>query len=187
MPVILLTPKRFEDARGWFSETYSRPRYAALGIECEFVQDNQSLSRPAGVLRGLHFQHPPHAQAKLVRCLKGRIFDVAVDIRRGSPSFGQAVSATLTADKGEQLFVPAGFAHGFVTLEPDTEVAYKVDAPYAPEADAGIAWNDPTLGIDWPLPAAGAIVSDKDAALPRLNAIESPFHYDGRPLQLVTA
>lgn len=187
MPVILITPKRFEDARGWFSETYNRTRYAELGIGHEFLQDNHSLSRPAGVIRGLHFQHPPYAQAKLVRCLKGSIWDVAVDIRRGSPTYGRSVSAKLTAERGEQLFVPEGFAHGFLTLEPDTEVAYKVSAVYAPQADAGIAWDDPDLAIDWPLPVEQPLVSDKDARLPRLNQIDSPFDYDGRPLELITA
>lgn len=187
MPVILITPRRFEDERGWFSETYNRARYSELGIGQEFVQDNHSLSRPAGTLRGLHFQCPPYAQAKLVRCLKGSIWDVAVDIRRGSPTFGRWVSATLTAERGEQLFVPEGFAHGFLTLEPDTEVAYKVSAVYAPQADAGIAWDDPDLAIGWPLPVEEPVVSEKDAKLPRLNTIESPFGYDGRPLELITA
>ena len=187
MPVILTTPKRFEDERGWFSETYNQAREAAAGIDVVFIQDNHSLSRPAGVLRGLHFQRPPHAQAKLVRCLRGSIWDVAVDIRKGSPTFGQSVSATLTAARGEQLFVPVGFAHGFVTLEPDTEIAYKCSALYAPEADAGIAWDDPALGLDWPLPEGGPILSPKDAKLPRLDEIDSPFAYDGRPLELVRA
>lgn len=188
MPVTLITPKRFEDARGWFSETYNRMRYSELGIKEEFLQDNHSLSRPAGVLRGLHFQRPPYAQAKLVRCLKGRIWDVAVDVRAGSPTFGRSVSATLTAEGGEQLYVPEGFAHGFVTLDPDTEVAYKVSALYAPHADAGIAWDDPALGLEWPLPPGGEpIVSDKDARLPHLDEIAPPFIYDGRPLELITA
>lgn len=182
MPVVLIRPKRFEDPRGWFSETYNKPRFADLGVNADFVQDNHSLSRPTGVIRGLHFQKPPHAQAKLVRCVRGRIWDVAVDLRAGSPTFGQHVSAELTAAGGEQLFVPAGFAHGFVTLEPDTEVIYKVDALYAPEADAGIIWNDPDLAIDWPLPVPEPIVSDKDARLPGIKEFESPFAYDGRPL-----
>ncbi len=182
MPVILIKPKRFEDSRGWFAVTYNRERFAALGVDVEFVQDNHSLSRPAGVLRGLHYQHPPHAQAKLVRCVRGRIWDVAVDIRAGSPTFGQSVTAELTAGGGEQLFVPAGFAHGFVTLEPDTEVVYKASAFYAPQADAGFRWDSPGLGLDWPLPPGGPVLSEKDERLPTLNEIESPFVYDGRPL-----
>jgi dTDP-4-dehydrorhamnose 3,5-epimerase len=184
VPVVLIKPKRFADARGWFSETYNRARFAELGVEVEFVQDNHSLSRPAGVLRGLHFQTPPHAQSKLVRCVRGRIWDIAVDLRAGSPTYAQSVSAELTAEGGEQLFIPQGFAHAFLTLEPDCEVVYKVDALYAPDADGGIAWDDPDLAIDWPLPAGvdAPVVSDKDAVLPRLKDFESPFAYDGRPL-----
>ena len=187
MPVVRITPKRFEDARGWFSETYRRDRFVAAGIEAEFVQDNQSFSRPAGTLRGIHFQSPPHAQAKLVRCLQGRIWDVAVDLRQGSPTYGQSVAAELTADKGEQLYIPAGFGHAFLTLEPDTQVAYKVDDFYAPECDGGIRWDDPDLAISWPLPGAAPELSDKDKKLPLLKDFVSPFAYDGRPLQLVDA
>ncbi|HYZ47647.1 MAG TPA: dTDP-4-dehydrorhamnose 3,5-epimerase [Sphingomonas sp.] len=187
MPVVRITPKRFEDARGWFSETYRRDRFVAAGIEAEFVQDNQSFSRPAGTLRGIHFQSPPHAQAKLVRCLQGRIWDVAVDLRQGSPTYGQSVAAELTADKGEQLYIPAGFGHAFLTLEPDTQVAYKVDDFYAPECDGGIRWDDPYLAISWPLPGAAPELSDKDKKLPLLKDFISPFAYDGRPLQLVDA
>ena len=185
MPVTRITPRRFQDARGWFSETWRRDRYAAAGIGADFVQDNHSYSQAAGTLRGIHFQTPPFAQAKLVRCLRGRIWDVAVDLRAGSPTYGQWTAAELTAQRGEQLFVPAGFGHAFLTLEPDAEVAYKVDAFYAPECDAGIAWNDPDLGIDWPLPGAAPELSDKDAALPRLKDFVSPFPYDGRPLELL--
>lgn len=187
MPVIRITPKRFQDARGWFSETWRRDRYAAAGIDVDFVQDNHSYSRPAGTLRGIHFQTPPFAQAKLVRCLRGRIWDVAVDLRAGSPTYGEWVAAELTAERGEQLFVPGGFGHAFLTLEPDTEVAYKVDAVYAPECDGGIAWNDSDIAIDWPLPGAAPELSDKDAQLPRLKDFVSPFAYDGRPLQLTDA
>jgi dTDP-4-dehydrorhamnose 3,5-epimerase len=187
MPVIRITPKRFQDARGWFSETWQRDRYAAAGIDVDFVQDNHSYSRPAGTLRGIHFQAPPYAQAKLVRCLRGRIWDVAVDLRQGSPTYGQSVAAELTAERGEQLFVPAGFGHGFLTLEPDTEVAYKVDAFYDPASDGGIAWDDPDLAIAWPLPGAAPELSDKDARLPHLKDFVSPFAYDGRPLQLTDA
>ena len=180
---ILLRPRRFQDARGWFSETYSRKTAAAAGIELTFVQDNQSFSAATGTVRGLHFQRPPHAQAKLVRCTRGSIIDYAVDIRRGSPTFGRFVSARLTAEGGEQILVPVGFAHGFVALEPNVEVAYKVTDFYAPECDGGLIWNDPDIGIDWPLPALGASLSDKDAALPRLAEFDSPFDYDGAPLE----
>ena len=187
MPVIRITPRRFADTRGWFSETYQRDRYRAAGIDAEFVQDNHSYSAPTGTLRGIHFQSPPFAQAKLVRCLRGRIWDVAVDLRRGSPTLGQWVAAELTADRGEQLFIPAGYGHAFLTLEPDTEVAYKVDALYAPEADGGIRWDDPDLGIGWPLNDAAPARSDKDQRLPLLKDFVSPFDYDGQPLQLVDA
>ncbi len=183
MPVVKFVPKRFEDARGWFSETYQRDRFRAAGIAPDFVQDNQSYSAPAFTLRGIHFQTPPHAQAKLVRCLKGRIWDVAVDLRARSPTFGKWVAAALTSDGGEQLFVPAGFGHAFLTLEPDCEVAYKVDDFYAPECDAGISWDDPDLAIDWPLDGGSPQLSDKDARLPALKDFSSPVAYDGRPLQ----
>ena len=184
MAVLKIVPRRFEDPRGWFSETYNQARYQSFGIADAFVQDNQSLSRPAATLRGLHFQRPPHAQAKLVRCLRGRIWDVAVDIRAGSPTCGQWVATTLTAQGGEQLYIPTGFAHGFLTLEPDCEVAYKTSALYAPESDAGIAWDDPAVAIAWPLDGAAPQLSDKDRALPRLNGIETGFAYDGVPLTL---
>ena len=182
MPVLLITPRRFEDARGWFAETWHREKFRDLGVDVDFVQDNHSLSRPAGVIRGLHFQTPPDGQAKLVRCLRGRIRDVAVDVRRGSPTYGQWVAAELTAERGEQLFIPVGFAHGFITLEPDTEVAYKVSAPYAPQSDGGIAWDDPAVGVDWRSPVAQPLVSEKDAVLPALKDFDSPFAYDGHPL-----
>ncbi|MDJ0390158.1 dTDP-4-dehydrorhamnose 3,5-epimerase [Roseomonas sp. E05] len=182
-PVQLIRPRRFGDERGWFVESWNRDRFAAIGIRCEFVQDNHSMSATPGTLRGLHFQRPPHAQDKLVRCLRGRIFDVAVDLRKGSPTYGKWVGATLTAEGGEQLFVPAGFAHGFVTLEPGTEVAYKTSAVYAPECDAGIRWDDPDIGVGWPLPAEGPILSGKDRTQPALAGFDSPFGYDGRPLQ----
>jgi dTDP-4-dehydrorhamnose 3,5-epimerase len=187
MPVIRVTPKRFADPRGWFSETYQRDRFRAAGVGADFVQDNQSFSAPAGTLRGIHFQSPPHAQAKLVRCIKGRIWDVAVDLRAGSPTFGEWVAAELTAERGEQLFIPAGFGHAFLTLEPDCEVAYKVDDFYAPDCDGGIRWDDPRLAIDWPLPVAAPALSDKDARLPLLDDFKSPFEYDGRPLELLDA
>lgn len=182
VPVILVKPTRHGDARGWFSETYRHDRWTAWGIPDVFVQDNHSMSAPAGVIRGLHFQAPPHAQAKLVRCIAGRIWDVAVDIRRGSPTYGEWVAAELSTANGHQLYLPAGFAHGFVTLEPDTEVVYKVTDFYAPETDGGLKWDDPDLALPWPLPATGAVVSDKDAKLPGFAGFDSPFDYDGRPL-----
>jgi dTDP-4-dehydrorhamnose 3,5-epimerase len=166
--VKLVTPKRFGDSRGFFSEVYNARAFADAGVSAHFIQDNHSLSAAIGTLRGLHFQTPPFAQAKLIRVVRGRIFDVAVDLRRASPTFGQSISAELSADNGTQLFVPAGFAHGFVTLEPDTEVIYKVDAPYAPANDAGVLWSDPDLAIAWPLPSGAPHLSEKDARLPRL-------------------
>jgi len=157
---------------------------AALGITTTFVQDNHSLSRPPFTLRGLHFQTPPRAQDKLVRCIRGRIFDVAVDVRKGSPTYGTWVGAELSAENGRQLFVPVGFAHGFLTLEADCEVVYKCSDTYAPDHDAGIRWDDPTIGIDWPIPA-GAMpeLSDKDRVQPLLADFESAFSYDGPPLR----
>jgi dTDP-4-dehydrorhamnose 3,5-epimerase len=187
MPVRLLKPKRFEDPRGWFAETYNQKRLADLGIETVFVQDNHSMSRPVGVLRGLHFQAPPFAQTKLVRCVRGRIWDVAVDIRTGSPTYGQWTSAELSAENGRQLYVPAGFAHGFITVEPDTEVEYKVDAFYDRDSEGGLIWSDPSLALPWPLPAGGPILSDKDLLLPTLAEFESPFVYAGRPLEPLDA
>lgn len=178
--VLLIKPRRFGDERGWFMETYSRRALAALGIEAEFVQDNHSLSIPVGTLRGLHFQIPPHAQGKLVRCTAGRVMDVAVDIRRGSPTWGRWVCVELSARNGEQLWVPPGFAHGFVTLVPDAEIAYKVTDYYDPVCDRGIRWD--SVGIDWPLPERGPVLSPKDKTLPPLSEFDSPFAYDGEPL-----
>ncbi len=177
---MLIKPRRFGDERGWFMETWSRRALAALGIEAEFVQDNHSLSRAVGTLRGLHFQTPPHAQGKLVRCVAGRVMDYALDIRRGSPTYGKWLGAELSAASGHQLWIPAGFAHAFVTLEPDTEVVYKVTDDYAPANDGGIRWD--SVGIDWPLPPAGPVLSDKDRSLPSLAEFDSPFPYDGEPL-----
>ncbi|UAL08914.1 dTDP-4-dehydrorhamnose 3,5-epimerase [Caulobacter segnis] len=185
--VVLIKALRFGDARGWFCETYSERSAESAGIDVRFVQDNQSFSASVGTVRGLHFQRAPHAQAKLVRCVRGSIMDYAVDIRRGSPTYGKWVGAKLTAEGGEQLYVPVGFAHGFVTLEADVEVAYKVSDFYAPDCDGGIVWNDPTIGIDWPLPSGGAVLSDKDKVLPTLASFESPFNYDGVPLQPLTS
>ena len=149
--VKLITPQRFYDERGFFSETYNRQRLAEFGIEADFVQDNHSFSSAKGVVRGLHFQVSPHAQGKLVRVTRGAIFDVALDIRRGSPTYGRHVSTVLSAENWAQLWIPVGFAHGFCTLEPNTEVLYKTTAYYAPECSRGIKWDDPALGIAWPV------------------------------------
>lgn len=173
--VILLRTPRHGDDRGWFSETWSRRRFAAAGINCEFVQDNHSRSEPAGVIRGLHFQRPPDAQAKLVRCVRGAILDVVVDLREGSPTFGHHHAVELSAENGDQLFVPHGFAHGFVTMQPGTEVIYKVSAPYSPAHEAGLAWDDPDLEIAWPLAIEKAILTDRDRNWPRLRDLETPF------------
>lgn len=175
--VKILTPKKHGDDRGFFSETYSRHRYAEAGILEEFVQDNQSLSVDSGVIRGLHFQTNPFAQAKLVRVLRGRILDVVVDIRHGSPTFGQSISVVISAEAWNQIYVPVGFAHGLCTLEPNTEVGYKVSAPYAPEHDRGLLWNDPDLGIAWPVDPARAILSPKDTRHPRLKDLPVYFNH----------
>jgi dTDP-4-dehydrorhamnose 3,5-epimerase len=173
--VVVVTPQRFADERGYFMETYRTDRFRALGITADFVQDNEAGSARAGTIRGLHFQKPPHAQAKLVRVLQGAIFDVAVDIREGSPTFGEWVGARLTASGGEQLFLPRGFAHGYCTLDDDTVVAYKCDNRYAPDAEGGIHFADAALAIAWPVAPEAAIVSDKDRALPGIAAIGHPF------------
>ena len=180
--VLLVRSRRFEDARGYFMESWSQPAFARVGIRANFVQDNQSLSIRTATVRGLHFQVPPYAQAKLVRVLKGAIFDVVVDLRSGSPDYGKWCAVTLTEGKPEQLYIPAGFAHGFMTLEPDTLVAYRVDAVYAPECDAGICWDDPDIGIEWPYDANDAVLSAKDSTLPRLAAFSSPFSWKGQVL-----
>jgi dTDP-4-dehydrorhamnose 3,5-epimerase len=171
--LLLITPKRHGDARGWFTETWSRRAFEEAGIRADFVQDNQAFNARKGTLRGLHFQLAPHPQAKLVRVLKGAIFDVGVDLRAGSPTWGQWAGATLTAEGGEQLFVPRGFAHGYVTLTDDTELAYKVDGLYAPDREGGVAWNDPDLAIAWPLDGE-PVLSDKDQRLPRLKDLPPP-------------
>lgn len=166
--VKIVKPRAFEDARGWFMETYTRSELEPLGVSMTFVQDNQSLSRDVGTLRGLHYQRPPFAQDKLVRCVAGRIWDVAVDIREGSETFGRWFGLELSAANRLQLLVPVGFAHGFLTLEPETEVAYKVSAGYSGAHDAGIRWDDPTLAVDWPLPGSAPVLSAKDMQLPLL-------------------
>ena len=173
--VILVTPDRHGDARGYFSETFRANVYEEAGIAGPFVQDNHAYSAEAGVLRGLHFQAPPKAQAKLVRCARGAVLDLAVDIRKSSPTFGQHVSAELSEENGAQLFVPEGFAHGYLTLTADSVVVYKMTAYYARETEGGIAWNDPALGIDWPLPTGTPSLSPKDADLPELANFVSPF------------
>lgn len=173
--VKLLTPKRFSDDRGWFSETYNVRALAKEGIIAAFMQDNQSLSLKKGTVRGLHYQAPPFAQAKLVRVLKGAILDVAVDARKGSPTYGRHVKVRLDDEAGAQLFVPIGFLHGFVTLAADTMVAYKVDAPYDREADGAVLWSDPALGIEWGVSVGEATVSKKDAAAPTFARFQSPF------------
>ena len=172
--LIHINSKRHGDHRGFFAETYSRRKYSELGIDVEFVQDNHSLSREVGTLRGLHFQAPPHAQAKLVRCGLGALFDVAVDIRRGSPTYGRWEGYELSAKNGAQLYVPVGFAHGFVTLMPDSEIVYKCSDYYAPETEGAVLWNDPDISIDWPTEAE-PILSEKDAVAGLLSDLESPF------------
>jgi dTDP-4-dehydrorhamnose 3,5-epimerase len=175
--VVEVTPPKFGDHRGFFSEVFKLPAFEAEGIAIDWMQDNQSLSAQAGTVRGLHFQVPPFAQAKLIRVLRGAIFDVAVDLRRGSPSYGRWVSAELSAEKWNQLLVPVGFAHGFMTLTPDVEVLYKVSAPYSPESEGAIRWDDPDLGIAWPRPG-DAILSGKDAVAPYFKDFDSPFAYE---------
>jgi dTDP-4-dehydrorhamnose 3,5-epimerase len=173
--VKLIAPVRHEDARGFFVETYNWDSWSARGITTRFVQDNHSLSRLKGTIRGLHFQTPPFAQDKLVRVVRGSIIDVAVDIRQGSPTYGRHVAVTLTADDPTQILVPIGFAHGYCTLEPDTEVVYKVSNVYSPTNDRGLRWNDPALAIRWPVGAGEALVSDKDARAPLLAELEPAF------------
>jgi dTDP-4-dehydrorhamnose 3,5-epimerase len=173
--VKIIRSKAFVDARGYFMETYNRQAFADAGISEDFVQDNVSLSAEAGTVRGLHFQTHPFAQAKLVRVMRGRVLDVAVDLRRSSATYGQNVAVELTAENRLQLLVPVGFAHGFCTLEPNTEVAYKVTAHYSAAHDHGVAWNDPALGIDWPVNADRAILSDKDTRYPPLSKLPVYF------------
>lgn len=183
MPVKLIHTRRLVDDRGWFVETYHQPRWAALGVTVDFVQDNHSFSRLAGTIRGIHFQTPPHAQAKLVRCARGRIIDYAVDLRAGSPTYGQHIAAELSAENGDQLYIPVGFGHAFVTVEPDSEVVYKVSNIYAADCDGGVRWDCPAIGIAWQLPPDGPVLSAKDRALPVLAEWDSPFAYDGEPLR----
>lgn len=177
--VLILTPRRFADARGFFSESWNQRVMEEAGIEIAFVQDNHSLSRDVGTVRGLHFQSPPHAQAKLVRCGRGALYDVAVDVRRGSPSYGKWIGVELSADNGRQLLIPEGFLHGFVTREPDTEVIYKCSDFYAPECDGAVRFDDPDLGIDWGIETSAAVLSDKDRAAQSFAAFDTPFVWEG--------
>ena len=173
--VLILTPRRFGDARGWFMETWNATRMAEAGLDLPWVQDNQSFSAAKGTLRGLHFQSPPRAQDKLVRCSRGAILDVAVDIRTGSPTYAKWVGVELSAENARQLLVPKGFLHGFVTLTADTEVQYKCTDTYSPDNDGAVRWDDPAIGVDWGTSAP--ILSDKDAKAPMLADIGTPFRW----------
>lgn len=176
--VKIILPKKHGDARGFFSETYTRRALAAGGIDIDFIQDNHAFSAAKGTVRGLHFQTPPMAQAKLVRVVRGAILDVAVDIRVGSPSYGKHVAVELSADRWNQIFIPEGFAHGLVTLTPDVEVIYKVSQYYSAAHDKGLLWNDPALGIQWPIAPTDAILSEKDKVQPRLAELPAYFQYE---------
>ncbi|UXS03426.1 dTDP-4-dehydrorhamnose 3,5-epimerase [Agrobacterium tumefaciens] len=171
-----ISPARFGDSRGYFSEVFKREWFRENVADVEFVQDNESLSSEAGTVRGLHFQLEPFAQGKLVRCVRGKLLDVAVDIRVGSPTFGKWVAAELTPESGDQLWVPAGFAHGFMTLVDDTMISYKVTAPYSAANDRGLRWDDPEIGITWP-DMGSYILSDKDARQPCLADLPESFTY----------
>lgn len=177
--VLEITPKRFGDHRGFFSETWNKVSWAAAGIDLDFVQDNHSLSAAKGTLRGLHFQAPPHAQDKLVRVIAGAILDVAVDVRKGSPTYGNWVGVELSSDNGKQLLVPKGYLHGFLTLTADCQVVYKCTDVYAPDCDGGVRWDDPDIGIDWGVDADAVTLSDKDKVAPLLADFESPFAFEG--------
>lgn len=177
--VLVFKPKRHGDARGFFSETYSRRSLLEAGVDIEFVQDNHSLSATPGTVRGLHFQTGAFAQAKLIRVGRGAILDVAVDIRRDSPTYGRHVAVEISADAWNQILIPVGFAHGLCTLTPDTEVQYKVSAPYSPAHDHGVLWNDPDIGIEWPVTEADALLSDKDRDQPRLAELPTWFTLAG--------
>lgn len=173
--VVEIIPPKYGDARGFFSEVYKRSAFAEQGIDIDWVQDNQSLSALVGTVRGLHFQAPPMEQGKLVRVLRGAIFDVAVDLRRSSATYGRWVGLELSAERWNQVLIPVGFAHGFMTLQPDTEVLYKVNAPWSAEHEGAILWNDPAMGIEWPDVGVEPTLSDKDRAAPPLAAFTTPF------------
>lgn len=175
--VLLITPRRHADERGFFSEVYNARDLAAAGVDLEFVQDNHAHTVRAGTVRGLHFQIPPHPVAKLVRVAAGAIFDVVVDVRSDSPDFGRHLAVELTADEGQQLLVPVGYAHGYCTLAPDTDVVYKVTDHWGPDVDVGFRWNDPAVGIDWPVDEEHAVLSDKDRALPLLSELPPYFSH----------
>ena len=176
--VLRLTPRRFGDGRGWFSESWNARRMAEAGLVFDWVQDNHSHSAERHTVRGLHFQAPPSAQTKLVRVARGRVLDVAVDMRRGSPDYGRWTAEELSAENGAQLLVPKGFLHGFITLEPATDVLYKVDAFYDQAAEGAVRFDDPNLAIDWGIDPAGAVLSDKDAVAPAFADLESPFAFE---------
>ena len=175
--ILVLTPKRHIDNRGFFAETWRQQNFLDLNLELNFVQDNHSVSLKTGTLRGLHFQSPPHAQAKLVRCGKGMVFDVVVDIRKGSPSYGMWNGYHLSSQNGRQLYIPKGFAHGFLTLEPESEIIYKCTDYYVPETEKSLRWNDPDLRIQWPT-YDEVLISEKDAKAPLLSEIDSPFYWE---------
>jgi dTDP-4-dehydrorhamnose 3,5-epimerase len=179
--LVAVTPPKFDDDRGFLSETYNRQRFAGLGIGVDFIQDNHTLSVAFGTIRGLHFQLPPHQQGKLVRTLRGSVLDVVVDLRHGSPAFGKPVAVELSAENWCQLYIPPGFAHGFCTLTSDAEIHYKMTGYYAPDADRGIAFDDPDLGIDWPIDPASAIVSPRDRRHPRLRDCPAHFRFETSP------
>lgn len=176
--LVLIRPARFQDGRGYFMETFRADDYKANGIDAAFVQDNQSGSARRGTIRGFHFQAPPHAQAKLVRVISGAILDVSVDIRTGSPTYGRACAVELTAEGGEQLYVPEGFAHAYCTLTENAQIAYKVNRYYNPEAEQGLRWNDPALSIDWTVSEEEAVLSNRDRSWPDLESFDSPFTAD---------
>lgn len=176
--VLSIAIDRYDDGRGYFAETYSQRTFVKAGVLAVFVQDNHSLSRCSGTVRGLHFQAPPHAQAKLVRCGRGSLFDVAVDLRSGSPTFGQWHGEVLSFENGRQLYIPDGFAHGFMTLEGDTEIVYKCSDFYMPESEGLVRFDDPCIGIEWPNLSVAPTLSDKDARAPLLGDIKTPFKFE---------
>jgi dTDP-4-dehydrorhamnose 3,5-epimerase len=176
--VVIVRTRWFEDARGSFSEVYNQADFLAAGLPSGFIQENHVVNPVAGTVRGMHFQRPPFAQAKLIRVVKGAVLDISIDIRQGSPNYGRCVAVALSSTDRNQLFIPAGFAHGYCTIEPGTEIVYRVDAPYNPEAEAGVSWDDPDLGIVWPIARERVLISERDRLLPRLAEIPAFFTYD---------